>query len=133
MIGLAPVETTVEKINQLMDSEIEIMDGMAWFKKERPVKLKDKSLNMIVPLDLEVSFLLIQEGASAVNKAKISLLPEEFLPFSEALRNHYLPFPINYSQQLIKNAGNYSIFLESQEPPLNFAERLASALERIKA
>lgn len=132
MIGFVPVEPTLEKISQTMNSEIEVLDETAIIRKQRSAKLQRENRHFIVALDMELSFSFMQDSISAINKAEISLLPEEFLPFSSALRKHHLSFPTNYSQRLVQEAGNCIVHLESLEPPEHFTERFAYALRSIK-
>ncbi|RNF40413.1 hypothetical protein [Planococcus salinus] len=133
MIGFASVESTTEKISQLMDAEIELLDGMARIQKTRIVKLSGGSHYFTTGLDMEISFSLLAEEGPTINEAEILLLPEEFLPFSTALREHANPFPTNFSQRLVQQSGTCSILLKSQESPVQFAERLASALQAISS
>lgn len=131
MVSVASLGPSAEKIGFLMNTEIEISNGVWAAKKKRTFTIKSGRNRFTVTLELDISFSAFRVDGTALNKAEILLNPDEFPCFSSALRQHRISFPTNYSQRLTMNPGIYSVQLESREPPEEFAERLAYALHVI--
>ena len=124
-------ESAAKKTGQLLGAEIEQQGEKVLIKKQRTIDIFAENNRFTCTLDLDISFDHFQDNGSALNKAEIFLLPEEFPAFTFALTEHPIPFPAEYRQWAISNPNIVSVCLESTEPPEHFAERLAAALQVI--
>ena len=123
------IEEIAEKVGHLLESDTEIEMDCCLIRKERTLEIQSSQNCFVCKLDMEISFGQLQEYGTAVNKAEIYLLPEEFTHFLKILRSHPIPLPTDYSQWLDENPNLICVYMESQEPPEHFAERLATALK----
>lgn len=132
VVGVVVVDSlahVVEDIGKFFNTEVKFDTEVLEVKKERVAIVQSSSnIHMSLSLDLNVSLTFIDSGNETINKAEVFLLPEELPCFTRALIQHPIVFPINYSQHLSIKCGVYRVFLTSQEPPGNFAERLSEAL-----
>ncbi|TWT25955.1 hypothetical protein [Planomicrobium sp. CPCC 101110] len=124
----ASLKTAAEKISFLLDAEIERTDGLWQIRKQRLVK---NSENTFCMMNFSVEVGPFDENGIAVNKASVFLLPEELPHFTSALWRHPISFPTNFSQSQTVEQHLYCLHLESKEPPEDFVERLAGALQII--
>ena len=129
MIETDSLALMAEKVSGFFSAEVAINIDTLEVKKRRTIEAQ-KTSNLYVSwsLDLTVSFRLFSDSREAVNEAVVFLLPEELPIFTQALMQHPILFPTNYSQHLSMERGMYCIRLKSQEPSEGFAERLSEAL-----
>ncbi|MGI2328251.1 DUF1259 domain-containing protein [Planococcus sp. YIM B11945] len=122
------LEASAEKVGMHMKSEIELLGGECFVKKQRSLIIHAGTSRFTCTLDLDISFSKYKEDGMAVNKAKIYLLPEELPAFTYNLIESEVPLPIDYHQHLTANPNIICFCMETKEPPENFAKRLSTAL-----
>lgn len=79
-------------------------------------------------VDPTISAEVFRNEEEAVNEAAITLLPDELQAFMEALIQHRLLLPTNFSQNLTRVHGKIHLQLTTREPFDVFVERLSDAL-----
>ncbi|TWT16024.1 DUF1259 domain-containing protein [Planomicrobium sp. CPCC 101079] len=121
------LEQVAEKVGMLLGAEIEISAGKCTVNKKRTLGIEAEAVFFNCTLELDISFERYQENGLALNKAEIFLLPEECQTFKVALLQYELPLPSIYRQWQIANPNIVSMYLESVEPPVDFAGRLSNA------
>lgn len=126
------MEQLAGKVGTLMEAETELQGGRCIIKKKRSLEIRASQSCFICTLDMDISFRHVKEDGTALNRAEIYLLPEEFPAFIEKLRNYPIPLPTNYSQRTASNPNLICIRMESKEPPEHFAKRLLATLEVLK-
>jgi hypothetical protein len=129
VVGTASLESVAENIGRLLNAEVESTPETCQIRKQRLVK---NSKGIFCLMDVNTVIESLKETGIALNKARVFLLPEELPCFALALRQHAIPFPTNFSQSQTCLNGVYCFHLETQEPPEDFAERLAAALTAIE-
>lgn len=122
------IETVAEKVGRLLNGEIEQVGEKIFIKKQRTIEIHAENNRFSCTLELDISFEYLQTDGSAFNKAEIFLLPEEFPAFTSALSEHRIPFPTVYRQWREANPNIIRVYMESTEPPEEFAERLSAAM-----
>jgi hypothetical protein len=128
MTEMELTESAAKKVGSFLDAEVETEGETYLVKKKRTLETHSKQADFTCTLELDISFEQIHDHGSALNKAEIFLLPEEFPAFTLALSEDTIPFPTHYQHWLVMNPGIVSVCMESTEPPEHFAERLAAAL-----
>ncbi|WP_158599076.1 DUF1259 domain-containing protein [Planococcus salinus] len=118
----------VDTVSDLMNASVESEKEKYVIRKSREIEIHEKTVCFNCKLELDISFEFLEEDGLAFNKAEILLLPEEFPIFSLSLREHHVPFPSVFRQWQVVNPNIIGIYLESIEPPENFAARLSGAL-----
>lgn len=124
-------ERLAEQVGVLLNAKVEVVGGECFVKRTRPINISSQNKNFNCVLDHDISFKNLKEDGTALNQAEIFLLPEELALFTNALHQHPIPLPINYQQRVDTNPNIVCIYLSSEEPPENFATRLASAFNVI--
>lgn len=123
------IEELAEKVGHLLEADAEIELDRFLIRKVRTLQIQSGQNSFVCKLDMEISFEQLMEDGTAVNKAEVYLLPEEFTRFLEILRSHPIPLPADYSQWLDEDPNLICVYMESKEPPEHFAERLAAVLK----
>ena len=123
------IKELAEKVGHLLEADAEIEMDRWLIRKKRTLEIQSGENCFVCKLDMEISFAQLQEDGTAVNKAEVYLLPEEFTHFLKILRSHPIPLPTDYSQWLDEDPNLICVYMESKEPPEHFAERLATALK----
>ena len=121
-----------EKVQKTLTARCEYRNGKYCFTKTKKLEIFLGPSLFIFKLDMDVSFEHFQQDGAAVNKATVYILPEEILAFEGSLRNFPIPLPIAFRQCVYMNQNVIEVAMESLEPPLNFALRLAAALKEIE-
>lgn len=127
------METVAKKVGELLQADVELTKAKAVFDKKRTVDICTAGHSFVCTLDLDISFENLAEDGCAQNQAEILLLPEEIQPFLTALNTPICPFPTSYQQWMQSNPNLASVCLEAWEPPDQFAERLAIALNILES
>lgn len=91
-----------------------------------------KSVCIHCKLNHSMGFERLQENGFAFNQAEILLLPEELPSFTSALHEHQFPLPNTHRQSQGRDPHLIVFFIESIEPPAQFAERLTMALHTLE-
>lgn len=91
-------ETAAEKAARLLHAEIERSGEKTILKRQRTLEILAENHQFTCTLDLDISFEQVREDGTALNKAEIFLLPEEYPAFFLALSEHRLPLPTDYRQ-----------------------------------
>lgn len=126
------LKKTIENISALMNAEIEESAGKYNILKNRTIEISAENAHFTCTLELDISFERYQNNGCALNKAEIFLLPEECKTFTLALIQHEIPFPSIYRQWQVANPNIIGMYIESVEPPEDFAERLSKAFQAIE-
>lgn len=124
-------ERVAEGVGMLLGAEIEIYGGKCTVSKKRTLEIEAEAVCFSCTLELDISFERYQENGFALNKAEVFLLPGECQEFTLALLQCNLPLPSMYRQWQVENPKGVSLYLESVEPPLDFAGRLSTAFQAI--
>ena len=85
-------ESAAKKAGQLLNAKIEQQAEKVLIKKQRTLEIFANNNLFTCTLDLDISFDHFQDNGSALNKAEIFLLPEEFPAFTFALSEYPIPF-----------------------------------------
>lgn len=125
-------ETVKEKVARLLAAETEEQGGRVYIKTKRMLEITAYNKCFACEVEHNISFEDFLKNGSAINKAEIFLLPQEYLPFCFAWDNHHIPFPAQYRQWQRTTPHIISVCFESVEPPEYFAERLSDALQVIE-
>lgn len=126
------LKKTIENISALMNVEIEESAGKYNILKNRTIEITAENVNFTCTLELDISFERFQNNGFALNKAEIFMLPEECKAFTLALIQHEIPFPSIYRQWQVANPNIIGMYIESVEPPEDFAARLSKAFLAIE-
>ncbi|WP_186725575.1 DUF1259 domain-containing protein [Planomicrobium sp. CPCC 101110] len=126
------METIAEKVTFLLKANMILCEEKCILKKKRTISIHDGHVCINCQLNHHMSFERLQENGFAFNQAEILLLPEEFPTFAYALQDHQLPFPSTYRQSQGNHPHLIVFFIESIEPPDQFAERLSTALHTLE-
>lgn len=127
------INTVAQKAGYLLQAEFEQQGEKTIFKRQRTLEILAENNRFSCTLELDISFEHLREDGSAFNKAEIFLLPEEFPAFMFALSEHRIPFPTVYRQWQEVNPHIIRLCIESTEPPVDFAERLSTALNVLES
>lgn len=125
------LDKAAEKAGRLLNAEIVRQAEKIVLKMPRTLDIRVKNSCFTCTFDLDISFEKFKDSGSAFNQAEIFLLPEEYMPFMDALSCYRIPIPSHFRQSMKENPNLISVTLESVEPPEFFAGRLASALQAI--
>lgn len=125
------LEAAADSVARLLDADIEYQAGQIVIKKKRTLQIFSDNRCFTCRFDHDISFEKFQQNGTALNKAQIFLLPEEYPAFFCALSEHRIPFPPHYRQWQRVNPHIISVCIESLERPEHFAERLASAVSML--
>ena len=121
------------EVQKTLKARYEYRGGKFHFTRTKKLEVFLGSSLFVFKLDMEISFEHFQQDGAAINRASVYILPEEVLAFKHALRRFPIPFPIAFRQFTEINQHIVEIVMESLEPPGNFAQRLAAALNAIEA
>lgn len=120
-----------QQVGNLLEAETDTSDMECLIKKNRTVAIQLHNKRFDCTLEHDISFRNLKADGSALNEADIYLLPEEVAPFTEALQRHPIALPTEFEQSIDSNPNIVCLRLSAEEPPENFAARLASALREI--
>ncbi|TWT13255.1 hypothetical protein [Planomicrobium sp. CPCC 101079] len=126
------LELVAEKVGMLMKAECELLGSECLVKKQRSLTIPASSTYFQRTLDFDISFAKLKEDGCALNRAVIYLLPEELAAFAFTLIEYPLPLPSHYQQRVEAGPNIVCFYMESKEPPEDFAQRLSAALETIE-
>lgn len=117
----------VEKLKSYLGGEIEVSAGQTIIKKSREMKIwRDRQCFTCI-IEHDISFEKVNADGTALNRAEIFLLPEEYPCFIFSLKDFRIPLPTDYRQWQHVNPHIISVCMESVEAPEDFAARLAAA------
>ncbi|TWT27171.1 hypothetical protein [Planomicrobium sp. CPCC 101110] len=125
-------ELVAEKVGMLMKAECELLENECLVKRQRSITIPANSAYFQCTLDLDISFAKLKVDGCALNRAVIYLLPEELPAFAFTLIEYPLPLPTHYQQRVEAGPNIVCFYMESKEPPEDFAERLSAALQTIE-
>lgn len=131
MIIADPIKETIVILEKALETDVEVTGNLFLIKKLRNLIIQTGDTKFSFKVDCEITFQAMQQPGIMINKAEILLLPSELSVFLSTLIRHNHPLPTNYMQRLVMEPNVYCLYLESQEFPEIFAERLASALKAI--
>lgn len=123
---------TAEKVAALMKANFDLVAYECQIKKNRTFSILTNKASYNCTLELAISFEQLADNGYACNKAEILLLPEELPAFSFTLKEHAIPLPADSCQKLLANPRLISYYIETLEPPENFATRLSAAFKTIE-
>lgn len=117
-----------DTLSRILMTQVNKMNGKYLMKKTREIAITEKDQVFDCVLEMDISCEPYLDSRYSVNKAEILLTPEELPAFSAALRDYKIAFPLNTKQHVVTNPNIVCLFMESEEPADQFAERLAAAL-----
>ncbi|MGM0896607.1 MAG: DUF1259 domain-containing protein [Bacillota bacterium] len=120
-----------QQVGNLLEAETDTTDMECLIKKSRTVKIQLHAKSFDCTLEHDISFRNLKSDGSATNEADIYLLPEEVPVFTAALQQYPIALPTEFEQSIDSNPNIVCLRLIAEEPPENFAARLAAALREI--
>ncbi|WP_211654876.1 hypothetical protein [Planococcus alpniumensis] len=124
--------SAVEQVKSYLDAEVEITAGQTFVKKSREMKIYREQQCFTCIIEHDISFGKVNADGTALNRAEIFLLPEEYPSFLFAWKNFRIPLPTDYRQWQQVNPHIVSMCMESVEAPEDFAARLSAAFSTLK-
>lgn len=122
-----------EKVKSYLDAEVEITAGQTVVKKSREMKIFREQQCFTCIIEHDISFEKVNADGTALNRAEIFLLPEEYPSFLFAWNDFHISLPTDYRQWQQVNPHIVSVCMESVEAPEDFAARLAAAFNALEA
>ena len=124
--------SAVEKVKAYLDAEVETIAGQTFVKKSREMKIFREQQCFTCIIEHDISFGKVNADGTALNRAEIFLLPEEYPSFLFAWKSFRIPLPTDYRQWQQVNPHIVSMCVESVEAPEDFAARLSAAFSSLE-
>jgi len=124
--------SAVEKVKAYLDAEVETIAGQTFVKKSREMKIFREQQCFTCIIEHDISFGKVNADGTALNRAEIFLLPEEYPSFLFAWKSFRIPLPTDYRQWQQVNPHIVSMCVESVEAPEDFAARLSAAFSALE-
>lgn len=126
------IEQVAERVGVILAADSRLEAGKCIIQKKRTITLYTADSHYTHTLDFAISFKNFQADGTALNKAQIYLLPEEFPYFVDTLRKYPCPLPPHHKLRVRQGWNMICFTVKTKEAPDHFAQRLSAALKVVE-
>ncbi|RNF39824.1 hypothetical protein [Planococcus salinus] len=126
------VERVAERVGGVLMAKPVLKAGKCIVQKKRAITINASGTRYTYSLAFDITFKNYKADGTALNKAEIYLLPEEFPFFSYTLKNYELPLPPHHKLRISSDQHVVCFTVKTIEAPENFARRLSAALKIVE-
>lgn len=126
------IANAAEKVKSLLKADVEVSADQTFIKKSRVMEIWREQQCFTCIIEHDISFEKVKADGTALNRAEIFLLPEEYPCFLFALKDFRIPLPTDYRQWQHVNPHIISVCIESVEAPEDFAARLSAPFNALE-
>lgn len=126
------VEQIAQRVGGILAADSRLQEGKCTIHKKRTMTVYANGKYYTHTLELGISFKSFKADGTALNRAEIYLLPEEFPFFFHTLKKYNLPLPPHHKLQVKTRRDLICFTVKAKEAPEHFAQRLSAAMKIVE-